>query len=76
MKIQLLFFPVIGMAISSCGTINETFNALECNRQAIDMSSAAIYQNIQAIEESNRSIEENRRQLDAINKTLKNASES
>jgi hypothetical protein len=76
MKGHYLLFPVMGMAISSCSMVNETMRSMECNRQAIDMSTAAICENIQAIEEANRSIEENRRQLEAINKTLKKESES
>lgn len=66
----MLLIPICGLSLVSCGKINETFEALECNRQAVEMSSCAIYENIQAIEEANRSIEENKRQLDAINTTL------
>lgn len=70
MKKKMLLIPICGLAFAGCGKINETFDALECNRQAVEMSSCAIYENIQAIEEANRSIEENKHQLDAINKTL------
>lgn len=66
----------ISATVTSCGGINETFRALEENRQAIDCSTCAIEENIRAIEEANRGIEENRRQLDAINAALKKASES
>lgn len=67
---SIFLIPLCGIAITGCSKINDTFDALECNRQAIEQSTCAIYQNAQAIEEANRSIEENRRQLDAINKTL------
>lgn len=75
MKKQLLLLPLLGISLTSCGAINETFQALECNRQAVEASTCAIYENAQAVEQSNMSIDENRRQLDAINKTLKEASE-
>jgi hypothetical protein len=74
MKNLLLLFPLLGMALSSCG-IQDTMNSMEWNRQAIDRSTAAIQANRQAIEEANRSIAENQRQLDQINQTLKKASE-
>ena len=74
MKKQFYFIPLIALSLSSCGSINDTFRALECNRQAIDMSTCAIEQNIQAIEEANRVIDENRSQLEAINRTLKESS--
>lgn len=76
MKKQMLFIPLIGMFLSSCSMIQDTMWTLERNRQAIDMSTDAIYENAQAIQEANRNIEENRRQLEAINKTLKKAGES
>ena len=76
MKNLLLLIPVLGIALSSCGQINESMRALEDNRIAIDMSTDAIDENRQAIEEANKGIAENRRQLDEINKTLKKAAES
>ena len=76
MKKQLLLIPLISISLSSCNTINETMNAMQRNREAIDTSTCVIMENSQAIEEANKGIEENRRQLDAINKTLKKASES
>lgn len=76
MQKGFLVFAAFPLALSSCGIINETFDALECNRQAIEMSTEAICENIQAIEAANRSIEENRRQLDAINAELRKAGES
>lgn len=72
MKIPCL---ILGVMASGCGMLNETFRAMEDNRQAIDMSTMAICENAQAVEEASRSIEENRRQLDAINATLKKAQE-
>lgn len=71
-----LFFLSMSAGLVGCGGINETFQALEYNRQAVDRSTCAIEENIQAIEAANRGIEENRRQLDAINEALKKASES
>jgi methyl-accepting chemotaxis protein len=76
MKKNLLFVSTIGITLSSCTMINETINALEYNRQAVEDSTRAIEENRQAIEQANRGIEENRRQLDAINSTLKKANES
>jgi uncharacterized protein YcfL len=73
MKKSIYFLPLLGLLLSGCG-VSETFQALECNRQAIDMSTCAIEENIQAIEEANRVIAENRRQLEAINNTLKESS--
>jgi methyl-accepting chemotaxis protein len=60
------------LSLSSCG-IQETFRAMEENRQAIEMSTNAINENIQAIQEANRGIAENRRQLEEINKALQKA---
>lgn len=77
MKNLLLAIPLAGtFLLSGCGMINETIWTLQRNRDAIDMSTQAIYENAQAIEEANRTIEENRRELEAINRTLKKASES
>jgi hypothetical protein len=73
MKKFLCLIPLL--SLTSCGTINETMQAMEANKQAIDMSTNAIEENRQAISEANRSIEENRRQLEAINKTLKKVGE-
>lgn len=65
----LLIFPVLGMALSGCA-VNETLRTMQCNQQAIDMSTQAICENIQAIEDANRKIDENRRQLEQINEAL------
>lgn len=72
MKKSLFLIPLFGAFVTSCG-VNETFQSLESNRQAIDMSTCAIEENIRAIEEANRVIDENRRQLQQINNTLKEA---
>lgn len=61
------------LSLCSCGSIQETFRAMEENRQAIEMSTNAINENVQAIQEANRGIAENRRQLEEINKTLQKA---
>lgn len=76
MKKTLFLIPLLGLSLSSCNMINETMSALECNRQAVEMSTWAIQENIQAIQEANRGIDENRRQLEAINKALKKAASS
>jgi predicted ribosome quality control (RQC) complex YloA/Tae2 family protein len=76
MKRQLFIIAAAGVGLSSCAKIHESMQALEDNRQAIDISTQVIYENAQAIEEANRSIAENRRQLEEINKALKKASES
>jgi len=75
MKKNIVLIPCVGIILSSCG-INDTFQALEANREAVDMSTYAIQENIQAVEAANRSIAENRRQLEEINKALKKAAES
>lgn len=76
MKSQLFVICLVGVSFSSCTLINTTMNTLECNRQAIDVSTQTINENTRAIEEANSSIENNRRQLIKINETLKKASES
>ena len=76
MKVQPILLAVGALGLCSCGQINESMQALECNRQAVDMSTQVICENIQAIQQANQSIEANRRQLDEINSTLKKASES
>lgn len=74
---KAILFTLIGTAsLTSCGGINETFQAMEYNRQAIDNSTQTIEQNICAIEAANRAIEENVRQLEAINASLKKVNES
>lgn len=73
--IHLLILTAAGTCLAGCSKINDTMAALECNRQAIEMSTQAICENAAAIEEANRGIAENRRQLEEINKTLKKASE-
>ena len=73
---NIFFIPIIGLLLTSCDLINQTKWALERNQQAIDASTRAIEENAQVIEETNMKIQENQRQLDAINKTLKKASES
>lgn len=76
MKKTFLLTPILVAIVSGCGGMQETFRALEENREAIDCSTEAILENQRAVQEANRSIAENRRQLDAINKSLKKASES
>ncbi|MFV0341201.1 MAG: hypothetical protein ACK5MA_11355 [Parachlamydiaceae bacterium] len=76
MQRNLYALLAISAGLSSCGGINDTFRALEENRQAIDNSTCVIEENIRAIEEANRGIEENRRQLEAINEELKKASQN
>lgn len=73
MKNEMILIVLASLSLASCGKINESMQALECNRQAIDMSTQVIYQNVQAVQEANQSIDENRRRLDEINNTLKQA---
>lgn len=61
-----LLLALMAMTLSGCSMIN----ALQCNREAIEMSTQAICENIQAIEEANAGIEENKRQLERINEVL------
>lgn len=72
---NLTLWLCCGSALTGCGGIQQTFDALEDNRAAIDRSTCVIEQNIAAIEEANQKIEENRRQLEAINASLKKAGE-
>lgn len=67
---RFFLFLLLGGIISSC-SVNKTMRAMECNKQAIDMSTCAIWENAQAIEEANQKIDENSRRLEAINKALK-----
>ena len=76
MKSHLFAVVLTGVLLSGCGKITETMNALEYNRQEIDVSTEQILKNAQAIEEANNAIEENRRQLEKINEALKKANES
>lgn len=74
MQNKIILAPLLAALLSGCG-VQETFDALESNRQAIEMSTQAIQENRRAIEAANQKIEENRRQLDEINQALKKASE-
>ncbi len=74
MKKYLLLVPVLGL-FSGCNLIQETQDALETNRQAVDASTCAIQRNIEAIENANRGIEENRAQLQKTNEILRKAAE-
>ncbi len=76
MKPFLFFIPLLGVALSSCSMVNESMQALQNNRDAIDMSTCAIDANTQAIEEANRGIEVNRQKLEQINNTLKKVEKS
>lgn len=76
MKAHLLFIALAGISLTSCGKANQTMQALECNRLAIERSTQVIYQNVQAIQHANQSIDENRRSLDEINNTLKQSTQS
>ncbi len=71
MKKLFLLIPAIGACLSGCA-VQQTMRALECNRQAVEMSTQSICENVRAIEEANLKIEENRRQLEAINEALQN----
>ncbi len=71
---RLILFLLTGASVTGCATLNETMRAMECNKQAIDMSTCVIMENARAIEETNAKIEENKRQLEAINEALKNVS--
>lgn len=70
MKISIALVAVC--LLSSCG-MQETFRAMEENRQAIEMSTWVINENARAIQEANKGIAENRRQLEEITKTLEKA---
>jgi len=72
---KLALIALASTCLVGCAKINQSMQALECNRQAIDNSTQVICENIQAIQQANMSIAENKRQLDAINITLKQASE-
>lgn len=76
MKKLLLLVPLVGVILSGCRMVDETIDALENNREAVDMSTCAIEENIQAIEDANQRIEANRQQLDALNQTLEKIGKS
>lgn len=76
MSQKFIIYPLLGLLLTGCGTINRTIDNLERNQQAIDMSTAAIEENTQAVDAANQRIDENRRQLEAINDALKKASQS
>jgi methyl-accepting chemotaxis protein len=77
MKKKFLFVPFYGaLFFTGCNSINQTMSSLEANRQAIEYSTAIIYENAQAIEEANKGIIENRKKLEKINETLEKASKS
>lgn len=74
MKVQLLFLGVVTLLLPGCGKIekmnrmvDESTQAIHCNRIAVEQSTCVIRQNIQIIEESNKAIEENRKHLESIN---------
>lgn len=73
MKKLFLILPLAVLTFTSCGKINETMDALESNRQAIDASTCTINENIAAIENANRGIEANTKALAEINKSLEKA---
>lgn len=66
MKKIWYMLPLLAATLSSC----DISRAMQCNQEAIEMSTEAIYENIEAIEQSNRAIAENKRKLDEINQTL------
>ena len=67
---RLFLLLAAGVSVTGCAGINETMQVMECNKQAVNMSTCAIMENTHAIEEANQKIEENRRQLEAINQAL------
>lgn len=73
-KCFLLAIPFLGL--TSCSSINQTFEALQNNRMAIEYSTNVINENAQAIQRATVSIENNRQELEKINQTLNEASKS
>ncbi len=69
--VMMAILPGCGMVNKMNCMVNESTQAIQCNRRAVEMSTRAIRQNIQAVEDSNQAIAENRRQLDAINDSMK-----
>lgn len=74
MKVQFFLMALLTVALPGCGKIermnrmvDESTQAIHCNRVAIEHSTAVIRKNIQTIEESNKAIEENRKNLEALN---------
>lgn len=74
MKAQLFLLAVLVTVLPGCSKIermnrmvDESTQAIHCNRIAIEHSTAVIRENIHYIEESNKAIEENRRHLESIN---------
>lgn len=69
----MILLPLAALSLSGCGKINETMDALSSNKEAIDASTATIYENIAAIQNANKGIEENTKALNEINKSLEKA---
>lgn len=70
MKRTLLWIPALGFLFSGCSGIQETFRALEENRQAVNASTQAIWDNQMAVQEANRSIAANRQAIDASSQAI------
>lgn len=76
MKSKSFLLALVSLSLTSCSSINQTFDALESNRMAIDYSTSVINENAQAIQRATIAIEHNRQQLEKINQTLNEAAKS
>lgn len=72
MRQSLLLIPIIGGALSGCGTVekmnrlvNESTCSIDANTDAVQRSTQAVRRNAELVEASNRSIEENRKLLES-----------
>lgn len=72
MKKGLLLIPTLLTIVTSCGAVqmlDDTTDAINQNREAVEMSTQVIYQNANTIQGSNRAIDENRRRLEELSKS-------
>lgn len=73
MKKNLMLLPVLAVGLASCGTANQMIclidqstEAIHCNREAVESSTVVIDENAMIINASTETIKENGRRLQAI----------
>lgn len=69
---SLIILAAVGFVFTGCSKLEETQQALECNRYAVMRSTQAVNENAQAVEEANHAIADNVRALQKINQALQN----
>lgn len=69
MKQKLFFLPIVTLGLTGCGVtqfiqlIDESTEAIHCNRAAVESDTAAIDENIRIIHASTETVKENGRLL-------------